>query len=154
MSRTLPGVAWIAPESEVHAYLERDPHVKLRVEEVAGEIHGTAVGLARARAYESGDYVAGIEIHDLANGKKAVVATAPHSWFVEVGTGIFGPLRRPVQAQPGRPFVFEDMANGELVKIVTMQHVGRPARHVMRDAAIQAASLPGLTWQPADAGFL
>jgi len=110
----------------------------------------TAKVLARERAYDSGEYERMIlTFAEPGSPAEWAVATAKHSWFVEVGTGIHGPFRRPVLASETTRFGyfrFVVMDGGSPRTVYTDKHQGRPARHIMRDAAVQVASAPGLTW--------
>lgn len=144
-------MAWVASQSACEAALRSNPRVIEGVAAVAESLRAEAVGLARARAYESGVYIAGLRVIDGPGPVKAVVATAPHSWFVEAGTGIHGPLRRPVSAHAttasGR-FKFTVMDAGRPRVVVVEEQQGRPARWVMRDAAHNIAGLAGVTFRP------
>lgn len=142
---------WVAPQAEVEAALRDHPQVVAGCEEVAQSLRATAMGLARVRAYESGEYASSIVVVAVGDGTFMVVATSGHAWFVEVGTGIFGPRGAVIFAAAvtaSGMFKFQVRDRGADRTVITDRQKGRPARHVMGDAAAQTAGLPGVSWQP------
>lgn len=129
------------------------PAVQEAVARIAAEVDVEATRLAIQRAYQEGTYAALIRVLGAPNpvtGAVTVAATDRKSKWLEEGTGIYGPRRRPIKPKRGRYLVFRvntgtarsgRQTDGDLV--FATQVKGRPASWVMRDAAQLVATRRG-----------
>jgi len=78
------------------------------------QVYEAALREAPVRTGELRESHYGVVVNDGGELYGEVGAKAPYSAFVHEGTGLFGPLRRPIEAKPGRVFVFTG-SNGETV---------------------------------------
>ncbi len=130
--------------------------------EVAVELERTARALAAVRAFDSGDYLYGIGVVPTVGPGALVRSADGKSWWIERGTGIYGPRRTPiVPKKPGGVLVFRVTGGAPLASmsgtrtssglIFAKSVKGRPASHVMEDAAKAVAAVPGRRWRPGPA---
>jgi hypothetical protein len=161
-------MARLPPANVVERQVLALPAVQARIAEIAKQVETEARSIAARRALEDGTYAALIRAQPVnpATGSALVVAADRKSKWLEEGTGIYGPERRPIKPKRGKFLVFEvkdkqggappvlRTAGGSLVGrrqpakpgdlIFAKQVRGRPASWVMRDAAAAvAASLRG-----------
>lgn len=140
------------------------PQVREGCERIAVEVEFEATLLAATRAFEHGDYAKAIRRRPALIGPgMLVVAEDRKSKWLEEGTGIYGPLRRPIRPVRGRFLVFRLGGPGSPKSsqrhrrsagpprpgdlIFARQVRGRPASWVMRDASENVARRLGLRWR-------
>lgn len=148
--------------SEVEAKVLALPSVAEAVEAIASEVEAEARALAYKRAHDTGTYAALIQVlpagGGVMRGYRTVAATDRKSTWLEEGTGIYGPRRRPIRPKRGKYLVFRVDRNwkgeGNAVEgprlgktagdLVFAREVrGRPASWIMRDAAMVVAARHG-----------
>lgn len=158
----------LPPPAVVEAQVLRLAVVRDGTTAIAQRVQQEAQELAARRAHEDGTYAALIRTQpaDPYTGVAKVVAHDRKSTWLEEGTGIYGPERRPIKPKNGRFLVFRitekqggpapviRSATGAIIGkrqpakvgdlVFAKQVRGRPASWVMRDAAAAvAASIPG-----------
>lgn len=121
-------------------------------ERVGDRVVTAARSIAAREAFESGQYEARIDRVPTSKPGAVVQARDPKSWWIERGTGIYGPRRRPIRPKKGEFLVFRvpraggRREDGDLV--FARQVRGRPATQTMERAARQVAAAIGARWRP------
>jgi hypothetical protein len=131
---------------EIERKLRRHPAVIAGRRAVAEEVIDVARGLA-AESFKGGDrrpgrisYVSGLTVREGPDGDPMASATAPHSPFLEAGTGVYGPKRKMVEAgSAGKVFSFR--IGGE--QIVVRKQKGTKPKRIMQRAGQIVGSRPG-----------
>lgn len=153
----------LPPAAEIERQVLAMPQIREGVAEVAQQVEFEATLLASSRAFDEGDYAAGIE-RVPAFGPGAIIrAQDRKSKWLEEGTGIYGPERTPIRPKRGQFLVFRlggpghpkssqrprrtsgPKRPGDLVFAREVR--GRPASWVMRDASRIVAARFGLRWR-------
>lgn len=139
------------PAAVVEAQVLALPSVVDAVDEIAHDVRAEAQYLAYHRAYDKGTYTSLIQL--LPRGgvleRRRVVATDRKSKWLEEGTGIYGPERKPIKPKRGKYLVFTvptgRTASGRRGEATVFARSvrGRPASWVMRDAAMHVAEARG-----------
>jgi hypothetical protein len=119
------------------------PQVREGCDRIALEVETEAQTLAYAKAYDEGDYRAGIHRAHADGPGARVIAEDHKSMWLEIGTGEFGPRKRRIVPKPGnKSQVLAWKRDG--VWHYAKSVAGRPGSHCMRDAAQIVADRHGL----------
>jgi hypothetical protein len=147
------------PASVVERMVLDAPQVKAACDEVARAVESEATGLAGERAFDSGQYAAGIRVLPTPGPGALVSATNKISRWTEEGTGVFGPRRQRIRPKRGKYLVFRVQESGsaplasmsgkrrESGLIFATSVKGKPPQHVMEDASKRVAARLGLRWR-------
>lgn len=148
----------LASDSRIREVVDSMRPTREGCERVADAVEQEARSIAYAEAFDSGEYAAKIDRMPTHRAGSRVVARSRISAAIEVGTGVYGPKRRPITPKRGKYLVFRipkgapraamsgSRKPGDLVFATSVK--GRPATHTMERAAKSVASRRGLRWRP------
>lgn len=152
----------LASSSRIVEVVERARPTRQACEAVADRIAREARQIAYREALDSGEYAAKIDRVPTSKPGALVQARDRKSWWIERGTGIYGPRRKPIRPKRGEFLVFRvptgrrvdisvprlnpDRKPGDLV--FAREVKGREATHTMERAGRRVAAAIGARWRP------
>lgn len=148
----------LASSARIQEVVRGSRRVREGCEAVADELEREARAIAQSEAFDSGEYAAKIDRIPTSKPGARVRARDRKSLWIERGTGVYGPRRKPITPKRGKYLVFRipkgaplasmsgDRKPGDLVFAKSVK--GRPATHTMERAAKRVASKPGRRWRP------
>lgn len=145
---------WVKTNAQIEAVLRDRPQVQRACQQVVDAVRLEAQAIALGEAYDTGQYVSSMAtVRE--RGRWRARARARHAAPLEGGTGIYGPKRKKIRAQPGKRFVFKTrlpppLAPGRVNAaglggvertLALTEHRGMPGRHIMQKAARSVAGV-------------